>query len=147
VDVFPEEPRGDGERFEHPLRGVPTALLTPHVGGSTLEAQQDIGRFVSGRIIDYVNTGSSENSVNFPAIRLPPQAQAHRLIHLHENVPGILARINQALATHGANILGQYLKTHERIGYVITDIEGSYSDELLAEIRQIPYTLRFRVLY
>ncbi|HLW74825.1 MAG TPA: phosphoglycerate dehydrogenase [Gammaproteobacteria bacterium] len=148
VDVFPEEPSGNGERFDqHPLHGLPNVLLTPHIGGSTLEAQQDIGRFVSGRIIDYVNTGSTENSVNFPAIRLPPQTQAHRLIHLHENVPGILARINQALAAHGANILGQYLKTHERIGYVITDIDGNYSDALLGEIRQIPHTLRFRVLY
>jgi D-3-phosphoglycerate dehydrogenase len=147
VDVFPEEPHANGERFEHPLRDVPEAILTPHVGGSTLEAQQDIGRFVSHRIVDYINTGSTENSVNFPAIRLPPQAQAHRLIHLHENVPGILARINQALAAHGANISGQYLKTHERIGYVITDIEGNYSDGLLEEIRRIPHTLRFRVLY
>lgn len=147
VDVFPEEPHGNGERFEHPLQDLPAALLTPHIGGSTLEAQQDIGRFVSGRIIDYVNTGSTENSVNIPAIRLPPQARAHRLIHLHENVPGILARINQALAAHGANIVGQYLKTHERVGYVITDIDGNYSDTLLAEIRQIPHTLRFRVLY
>jgi D-3-phosphoglycerate dehydrogenase len=147
VDVFPEEPHGNGDPFDHPLRARPEALLTPHLGGSTLEAQQDIGRFVSGRLIDYINTGSSENSVNFPAIRLPPQAHAHRLIHLHENVPGILASINQALATHGANILGQYLKTHERVGYVITDIEGSYSDALLTEIRRIPHTLRFRVLY
>ncbi|HEY4127703.1 MAG TPA: phosphoglycerate dehydrogenase [Gammaproteobacteria bacterium] len=147
VDVFPEEPHGNGERFEHPLRDAPEAILTPHVGGSTLEAQQDIGRFVSHRIVDYINTGSTENSVNFPAIRLPPQAQAHRLIHLHENVPGILARINQALATHGANITGQYLKTQERLGYVITDIEGNYSDALLDDIRRIPNTLRFRVLY
>ena len=147
VDVFPEEPHANGERFEHPLRDVPEAILTPHVGGSTLEAQQDIGRFVSHRIVDYINTGSTENSVNFPAIRLPPQAQAHRLIHLHENVPGILARINQALAAHGANISGQYLKTNERVGYVITDINHDYSDALLDEIRRIPHTLRFRVLY
>ncbi len=147
VDVFPEEPHGNGERFEHPLRAIPEAILTPHIGGSTEEAQEGIGRFVSGRIIDYINTGSSENSVNFPAIRLPPQARAHRLIHLHANVPGILARVNQALATHGANILGQYLKTNERIGYVITDVEGDYSDTLLDEIRSIPNTLRFRVLY
>ena len=147
VDVFPEEPHANGERFDHPLRDFPQAILTPHIGGSTQEAQQDIGRFVSGRIIDYVNTGSTETSVNFPAIRLPPQARAHRLIHLHENVPGILARINQALAGHGANIIGQYLKTHERVGYVITDIEGSYSETLLDEIRSIPHTLRFRVLY
>jgi D-3-phosphoglycerate dehydrogenase len=147
LDVFPEEPQGNGEKFRHPLQDFPQVILTPHIGGSTQEAQREIGRFVSSRIIDYVNTGSTENSVNFPAIRLPPQSQAHRLIHLHANVPGILARINQALASHGANILGQYLKTHERIGYVITDIEGSYSEKLLDEIRDIPNTLRFRVLY
>jgi D-3-phosphoglycerate dehydrogenase len=147
VDVFPDEPHGNGERFGHPLRDVPEALLTPHIGGSTLEAQHDIGRFVSGRIIDYINTGSTENCVNFPAIRLPPQEKAHRLIHLHENVPGILARINQALAAAGANITGQYLKTNERIGYVITDIDSHYSESLLDEIRGIPHTLRFRVLY
>ncbi len=147
VDVFPEEPRTNGESFDHPLRSLPNALLTPHIGGSTLEAQQDIGRFVSSRLIDFINTGSTENSVNFPALRLPPQADAHRLIHVHENVPGILAHINQALATHGANILGQYLKTHEHLGYVITDINRNYSEALLEEIRRIPHTLRFRVLY
>ncbi|MGH2509639.1 MAG: phosphoglycerate dehydrogenase, partial [Ktedonobacteraceae bacterium] len=136
-----------GAAFEHPLRKSTSALLTPHIGGSTLEAQQDIGRFVSSRLIDYINTGSTENSVNFPALRLPPQAEAHRLMHVHENVPGILARINQALATNGANILGQYLKTQERIGYVITDINRDYSTALLDEIRDIPHTLRFRVLY
>ncbi len=147
VDVFPEEPRVNGETFEHTLRSLPNALLTPHIGGSTLEAQQDIGRFVSSRLIDFINTGSTENSVNFPALRLPPQAEAHRLIHVHENVPGILAHINQALAAHGANILGQYLKTQERIGYVITDINRNYSEALLEDIRRIPHTLRFRVLY
>jgi len=147
VDVFPDEPHANGQRFEHPLREVPEAILTPHIGGSTTEAQHDIGRFVSHRIIDYINTGSTENSVNFPAIRLPPQARAHRLIHLHENVPGILARINQALAAHGANISGQFLKTQEQLGYVITDIDDNYSEALLDEIRRIPHTLRFRVLY
>ena len=147
VDVFPEEPHANGEPFDHPLRKLPHALLTPHIGGSTLEAQQDIGRFVSGRIMDYINTGSTENSVNFPALRLPPQADAHRLMHVHENVPGILAHINQALAAHGANILGQYLKTTERIGYVITDVNKNYSETVIASIRQIPHTLRFRILY
>ncbi|MDE2196706.1 MAG: phosphoglycerate dehydrogenase [Gammaproteobacteria bacterium] len=147
VDVFPEEPRANGEAFDHPLRKLPNALLTPHIGGSTLEAQQDIGHFVSNRIIDYINTGSTENSVNFPALRLPPQADAHRLIHVHENVPGILARINQTLAAHGTNILGQYLKTNERIGYVITDIDKNYSEAVITDIRQIPHTLRFRALY
>ncbi|MGH8401629.1 MAG: phosphoglycerate dehydrogenase [Gammaproteobacteria bacterium] len=147
LDVFPEEPHANGEKFTHPLRELPNTLLTPHIGGSTLEAQRDIGRFVSGRIIDYINSGSTENSVNFPELRLPPQSHAHRLIHLHENVPGILAQINQALAAHGTNILGQYLKTQERIGYVITDIDSDYSETLLEAIRNIPHTLRFRVLY
>jgi D-3-phosphoglycerate dehydrogenase len=147
LDVFPEEPHANGEPFAHPLCELPNTLLTPHIGGSTLEAQQDIGRFVSGHIIDYINSGSTENSVNFPELRLPPQTDAHRLIHIHENMPGILARINQALAAHGANILGQYLKTQERIGYVITDIDRNYSKDLLAAIRSIPHTLRFRVLY
>ncbi|HVC28505.1 MAG TPA: phosphoglycerate dehydrogenase [Gammaproteobacteria bacterium] len=147
VDVFPQEPHANGEPFEHALRSLPNALLTPHIGGSTLEAQQDIGRFVSSRLIDFINTGSTENSVNFPALRLLPQTDAHRLIHVHENVPGILAHINQTLATHGANILGQYLKTQEHIGYVITDINRDYSEALLEDIRRIPHTLRFRVLY
>ncbi|MGH8372691.1 MAG: phosphoglycerate dehydrogenase [Gammaproteobacteria bacterium] len=147
IDVFPQEPRANGDTFDHPLRKQSNVILTPHIGGSTAEAQRDIGRFVSSRIIDYINTGSTENSVNFPPLRLPPQSNAHRLIHVHENTPGILARINQALATHGANILGQYLKTSERIGYVITDVDNNYSDDLITEIRNIPHTLRFRVLY
>ncbi|MDE2234497.1 MAG: phosphoglycerate dehydrogenase [Gammaproteobacteria bacterium] len=147
VDVFPREPRANGEAFEHPLQRLPNVLLTPHIGGSTIEAQQDIGRFVSGRLVDFINTGSTENSVNFPELRLAPQVDAHRLIHVHENLPGILASINQALADHGANILGQYLKTRGNIGYVITDINRDYSDSLLEDIRHIPHTLRFRVLY
>jgi len=147
VDVFPEEPRANGEAFDHPLRRQSAAILTPHIGGSTAEAQEDIGRFVSSRIIDYINTGTTENSVNFPPLRLPPQANVHRLIHVHQNVPGILAQINRALADNGANVAGQYLKTLEDIGYVITDIDRNYSDNLLDTIREIPHTLRFRVLY
>jgi D-3-phosphoglycerate dehydrogenase len=147
IDVYPEEPRAKGEPFEHPLREHQNVLLTPHIGGSTAEAQQDIGRFVSSRLIDYVNTGSTETSVNFPPLRLPPQADAHRLIHAHENVPGILAQINQVLAAHKTNIMGQYLKTNEQIGYVITDIDKHYSESMITEIREIPATLRFRVLY
>lgn len=146
VDVFPDEPGANGVAFDHPLRSLSNVLLTPHIGGSTREAQQDIARFVSSHLTDFINTGSTENSVNFPVLRLPPQTDAHRLIHVHENVPGILARINQALATNGANILGQYLKTQEHIGYVITDINRDYSATLLDEIRGIPHTLRFRVL-
>lgn len=147
IDVFPHEPQANGEAFDHPLVKQASVILTPHIGGSTAEAQEDIGRFVSSRIIDYINTGSTENSVNLPPLRLPPQANVHRLIHIHQNVPGILAQINKALADNGANVLGQYLKTLDDIGYVITDIDRNYSDNLLEVIRKIPHTLRFRVLY
>ncbi len=147
VDVFPAEPASNGSPFEHPLQDFPNVILTPHIGGSTQEAQVDIGRYVSHRLGDYIDTGSTEGSFNFPVLKLPPLHDAHRLIHIHTNQPGVLARINEALSKHGVNILGQYLKTDEGIGYVITDIDRSYSDDLLATIRSIPHTLRFRVLY
>lgn len=147
IDVFPEEPARNGDRFEHPLREDPRLLLTPHIGGSTLEAQADIGRYVAQRLTDYLDTGSTEGAVNVPALRLPPQAEAHRLVHLHANQPGVLARINEALSLHGANILGQYLKTDSEVGYVITDIDRDYSPALLDAIRAVPHTLRFRMLY
>ena len=147
VDVFPAEPASNGSPFEHPLQDFPNVILTPHIGGSTQEAQVDIGRYVSQRLGDYIDTGSTEGSFNFPVLKLPPLHDAHRLIHIHTNQPGVLAQINEALSKHGVNILGQYLKTDEGIGYVITDIDRSYSDDLLATIRAIPHTLRFRVLY
>ena len=147
LDVFPEEPARNGDAFTHPLRENPRLLLTPHIGGSTLEAQADIGRYVGQRLIDYLDTGSTEGAVNVPALRLPPQARAHRLVHLHANQPGVLARINEALSAHGANILGQYLKTDSEVGYVITDVDRDYSPDLLDAIRAVPHTLRFRMLY
>ncbi len=147
LDVFPEEPARNGDAFTHPLRANPRLLLTPHIGGSTLEAQADIGRYVGQRLIDYLDTGSTEGAVNVPALRLPPQDRAHRLVHLHANQPGVLARINEALSAHGANILGQYLKTDSEVGYVITDVDRDYSPDLLDAIRAVPHTLRFRVLY
>ncbi|MHB1615771.1 MAG: phosphoglycerate dehydrogenase [Metallibacterium sp.] len=147
LDVFPEEPARNGDPFTHPLRENPRLLLTPHIGGSTLEAQADIGRYVGQRLTDYIDGGSTEGVVNLPALRLPPQEQAHRFVHLHTNQPGVLARINEALSAHGANILGQYLKTDAEVGYVITDVDRDYSPALLDAIRAVPHTLRFRVLY
>lgn len=147
IDVFPEEPVSNAEEFTSALRGLPNVLLTPHIGGSTLEAQENIGHFVPSKITDYINTGSTSNSVNFPNLTLPTLENAHRLIHIHENVPGILARINRVLADHGINIVGQYLKTNEYIGYVITDINKEYDKEVIKELRGIEHTIKFRVLY
>lgn len=147
IDVFPHEPIDNNEEFVSELRGLPNTLLTPHIGGSTAEAQENIGMFVPGKLMDYINTGSTSNSVNFPNLTLPTLENAHRLIHIHNNVPGILARINQVLASHGINIVGQYLKTNEQIGYVITDINKGYEQEVIRELRAIENTIKFRVLY
>lgn len=147
VDVFPEEPKSNEEPFVSVLQGLPNVILTPHIGGSTQEAQENIGNFVPAKIIDYINTGSTYGSVNLPNLQLPAQQQAHRLLHIHHNVPGILAKINSLLAKHEANILGQYLKTNEQIGYVITDIDKDYNQSLINELKAIPQTIRFRVLY
>ncbi|GAB4243803.1 MAG: hypothetical protein Tsb0034_21760 [Ekhidna sp.] len=147
VDVFPEEPLSNDHPFESPLIGLKNTILTPHVGGSTLEAQENIADFVPGKIIDYINTGSTTNSVNFPNITLPGLSKAHRFIHIHKNEPGILAEISHILAEHGINIVGQYLKTNETIGYVITDIDKNYEEEVVKDLKKIKGTIRFRVLY
>lgn len=147
VDVFPEEPKNNTEPFVSELIGTRNTILTPHIGGSTLEAQQNIARFVPGKIMEYINTGNTFNSVNFPNIQLPFLKDAHRLIHIHQNEPGVLAKINHCLAKHEINIVGQYLKTNETIGYVITDIDKAYSPEVIDAMKNIPGTIRFRVLY
>jgi len=147
VDVFPYEPKTNHEEFFNELRELPNVILTPHIGGSTEEAQLNIARFVPDKIIGYINSGSTFTSVNFPDLQLPAFKNAHRLIHCHDNVPGILAQINNVLAGHNINILGQYLKTNEHIGYVITDIDKAYDQELISSLRNIPNTIRFRVLY
>ncbi|MEQ9403702.1 MAG: phosphoglycerate dehydrogenase [Cyclobacteriaceae bacterium] len=147
VDVFPEEPMSNNDPFESPLRGLRNTILTPHVGGSTEEAQENIADFVPGKIIEYINTGATSNSVNFPNISLPTLQKAHRFIHIHENHPGILAEINNILAQHDINIVGQYLKTNEKIGYVITDIDKNYDEEVIKHLKIINGTIRFRVLY
>lgn len=147
VDVFPEEPKSNKDPFESELKGLPNTILTPHIGGSTEEAQVNIGNFVPNRIMEYINTGTTTNSVNFPNLTLPRLQNAHRLIHIHKNVPGIIAKINQLFAKHEINISGQYLKTNEKIGYVITDIDKAYSKDLIKELRAIEHTIKFRVLY
>ena len=147
IDVFPHEPISNEEEFVSELRGLPNTILTPHIGGSTAEAQANIGNFVPSKMMDYINTGSTSNSVNFPNLTLPILENAHRLIHIHNNVPGILAKINQILAANGINIVGQYLKTNELIGYVITDINKEYDKEVIKELRAIENTIKFRVLY
>ncbi|HLT07164.1 MAG TPA: phosphoglycerate dehydrogenase [Cyclobacteriaceae bacterium] len=147
VDVFPSEPKNNSEPFESELKGLRNTILTPHIGGSTLEAQENIARFVPGKIIEYINTGNTYNSVNFPNIQLPFLHDAHRLIHIHQNEPGVLAKINQVLADYNINIVGQYLKTNEKIGYVITDIDIAYSPEVIEALKRIEGTIRFRMLY
>ncbi len=147
VDVYPHEPISNEEEFISELRGLPNTILTPHIGGSTAEAQENIGNFVPGKMMDYINTGSTSNSVNFPNLTLPTLENAHRLIHIHNNVPGILAKINLVLADHGINIAGQYLKTTESIGYVITDINKDYDKDVIKKMRAIENTIKFRVLY
>lgn len=147
VDVFPEEPKSNKDPFESELKGLPNVILTPHIGGSTQEAQENIARFVPARIIEYINTGSTTNSVNFPNLQLPILENAHRLIHIHKNVPGILAKINNVLADHHINIVGQYLKTNETIGYVITDIDKAYNPDVIKDLKAISDTIKFRILY
>ncbi|MFN6945218.1 MAG: phosphoglycerate dehydrogenase [Cytophagaceae bacterium] len=147
IDVFPYEPKNNDEEFINELRGLPNVILTPHIGGSTEEAQNNIANFVPNRIIDYINTGNTFQSVNFPNIQLPELNNAHRLIHLHENVPGILAQINNVLAKHHINILGQYLKTNEQVGYVITDINKQYDKDVINDLKSIKHTIKFRILY
>ena len=147
VDVFLNEPKNNQEEFINPLRGYANVILSPHIGGSTEEAQLNIGEFVARRLISYINTGDSTQSVNLPNIQLPEIHNAHRLVHLHTNVPGILAQINQVLANHNVNLLGQYLKTNEQVGYVISDINMGYDRNLYTEFRQIKHTIKSRVLY
>ena len=147
VDVFPEEPSGNGLPFTSPLAGLPNVILTPHIGGSTREAQRNIADFVSGALVSFVNTGNSFGCVNFPGVQLPDLRRAHRFIHVHANEPGVLAAINAVMAEHGINILGQYLKTNERIGYVITDVSRKYQPNVVEELARVPHTIKFRVLY
>jgi D-3-phosphoglycerate dehydrogenase len=149
VDVFPTEPKSAGDPFASELRGLPNVILTPHVGGSTEEAQESIGRFVSGKLRDYMVTGSSSMSVNLPGLSLPtgssPESD-HRVAHLHRNLPGVLADINQAMAARDVNIVGQVLGTRGEIGYVITEVGSTLDPTGLEYLASLPETIRLRVL-
>lgn len=147
VDVYPYEPKNNQEEFVSELRQIPNVILTPHVGGSTVEAQENIALFVPTKMMDYINAGNTFSSVNFPELQLPKLQNAHRLMHIHKNVPGILAKINQIFAKNEVNIVGQYLKTNEKIGYVITDINQKYNEKVIEELKNIEDTIRFRILY
>lgn len=147
VDVFPTEPRSNDDPFESPLQGIDRAILTPHIGGSTVEAQENIGSEVAGKLIRYSDTGTTETSVNFPEVVLPPHAGCHRLLHIHRNVPGVLAAINSVFSDQGVNVDAQFLQTRGTLGYVVTDVDGRASDAALDALRGIEGTLRARVLY
>jgi len=146
VDVFPVEPKANGD-FSTPLQGIPNVILTPHVGGSTIEAQKDIADFVPKKILGYINSGTTEDAVNFPTIRLPQQKDRHRFLHIHRNVPGVMAEINKVLASYQLNLVGQYLSTDPEVGYVISDVNNAYNPEVVSALKAIPNTIKFRVLY
>ncbi|WP_417800856.1 phosphoglycerate dehydrogenase [Tenacibaculum sp.] len=146
VDVYPEEPRKNGE-FYTELKGLDNVILTPHVGGSTEEAQRDIADFVPNKIMAYINSGNTVDAVNFPNIRLPKHKNAHRFLHIHKNVPGVMAKINKVLAKYELNITGQYLSTDEKVGYVITDVDKEYNQEVITKLKKVEGTIKFRVLY
>ncbi len=147
IDVFPEEPRGNGEEFISPLRGLDNVILSPHVGGSTQEAQQNIGREVAEKFVMYSDNGTTLSSVNFPEVALPAHPGKHRLLHIHQNVPGVLGQINQILSDNNINISGQYLQTNEHVGYVVIDVDAAHSEMAMKKIREINGTIRCRVLY
>nr|WP_290701801.1 phosphoglycerate dehydrogenase [Halomonas sp. UBA3074] len=147
VDVFPVEPKGNDEEFESPLRGLENVILTPHIGGSTLEAQENIGIEVSEKLITYSDNGTTVTSVNFPEVALPAHPDKHRLLHIHDNVPGVLSQINRVLSENGINISGQYLQTNEKVGYVVIDVDKAYGPQALEALKQVDHTLKIRALY
>lgn len=147
IDVFPVEPKGNEGEFRSPLIRFPNVLLTPHIGGSTGEAQESIGREVASKLIRYSNNGSTLSAVNFPEVSLPAHPGLCRLLHIHRNVPGMLTRINERLSNAGINIAGQYLQTSQHVGYVVVDVEFGSSTEALNEVLSIEGTIRARVLY
>ena len=146
VDVYPEEPISNGA-FVTALQGMENVILTPHIGGSTEEAQRDIANFVPNKIMEYMNSGNTVDAVNFPNIRLPKQQNSHRFLHIHKNVPGIMAKINEVLASFDMNISGQFLSTDAQVGYVISDLDKDYNKEVIKALKEIPNTIKFRVLY
>ncbi|OLB66054.1 MAG: D-3-phosphoglycerate dehydrogenase [Actinobacteria bacterium 13_2_20CM_2_72_6] len=146
VDVFPKEPKGRGDEFVSELRGLPNVILTPHIGGSTEEAQADIGAFVAGKLAQYATEGVTTLSVNLPPVAMPQLPGTHRLVHVHRNTPGVLAAVNSILAEHSVNVEGQLLGTRGEVGFLLTDIGTRYPDEILDRLRAMEQTIRLRVL-
>ena len=147
VDVFPVEPRSNKEPFESALRGLDNVILTPHVGGSTMEAQDNIGVEVAQKLVKYSDNGTSTSSVNFPEVALPAHPGKHRLLHIHRNVPGVLSEINQVFSDNDINIAAQYLQTKDAVGYVVIDIDTAHSDVALAKLADVRGTIRSRILF
>jgi D-3-phosphoglycerate dehydrogenase len=148
VDVFPVEPKRNNDPFATPLQGLPNVILTPHVGGSTEEAQERIGEEVARKLVDYSDTGTTQGAVNFPAVALPARPSGTRFMHVHRNVPGVMAAMNDIFRDARLNIAAQYLQTDGDVGYVVADAEGVRDAEaVLQALREIPGTLRARVLY
>ncbi|HRE37083.1 MAG TPA: phosphoglycerate dehydrogenase [Chitinophagaceae bacterium] len=147
VDVFPWEPEKNGDRFQSPLQDLPNVILTPHIGGSTEEAQQNIGDDVSVKLFNYLEKGITFGSHTVPALALPPQEGSHRILHIHANVPGVLSEINTRLSKNRINILGQYLKTNDEIGYVVLDVDKNISAHALHLLREVKHTIKVRLLY
>jgi D-3-phosphoglycerate dehydrogenase / 2-oxoglutarate reductase len=147
IDVYPWEPEKNGDKFTSPLQGLSNVLLTPHIGGSTQEAQQNIGEDVSNKLFNYLEKGITYGSHTVPALSLPPQEGTHRILHIHNNVPGVLSEINTQLSKHKINILGQYLKTNEAIGYVVLDVDKGLSKNAVELLRKVKATIKVRVLY
>ena len=147
IDVFPTEPKSNKDSFESPLRGLDNVILTPHVGGSTMEAQENIGIEVAEKLVKYSDNGTSTSSVNFPEVALPAHPGKHRLLHIHRNVPGVLSEINKVFGVNRINIASQYLQTSGDIGYVVIDIDAAHSDMALEKLADVPGTIRSRVLF
>lgn len=147
VDVFPTEPKSNAEEFTSPLREFNNVILTPHVGGSTLEAQANIGQEVSEKLVKYSDNGTTTSSVNFPEVSVPEQNDKHRLLHIHENIPGVLSEINELFSKNKINIASQYLQTNESIGYVVMDIDAHQSNIALDNLQKIKGTIKSRVLF
>ena len=147
IDVFPLEPEKNGDKFETPLQGLSNVILTPHIGGSTEEAQENIGEDVSVKLYQYLERGVSNGSHTIPDISLPPVDGAHRILHIHRNVPGVLSAINTVMSKNKINIVGQYLKTNEEIGYVVLDVDSKLSKKAIELLREVKETVRVRMLY
>ena len=147
IDVFPVEPRTNKDEFVSPLRGLDNVILTPHIGGSTMEAQANIGLEVAEKLVRYSDNGTSTSSVNFPEVALPSHSGKHRILHIHRNVPGVLSEINRILADNHINIAAQYLQTNESVGYVVIDLDAASSPLALDKLAQVPGTIRSRVLF